>query len=102
LSAKIGFLGEVATKMANQKLGTTTHINNKPPGMCIPALTLTHKPSKVSLAHIDFAPDYFQISFLDLQHIISSQNLAAQAALRTVWPRGSFHAPSSNAGANRA
>jgi hypothetical protein len=41
------FFCEPATEMANLKLGTTPHINNRPPVICISALFLTCKPSDV-------------------------------------------------------
>jgi hypothetical protein len=49
---KSSFFCEKATEMANEMLGTTPHINNRPPGIHIPAL----------------------ISFLDSHYIISSLN----------------------------
>jgi hypothetical protein len=51
-SAKIEFFCEVATETANGKLGTTTHINNRPSGIHISALISKCKPSEVSF---DFA-----------------------------------------------
>jgi hypothetical protein len=78
--------------MVNGKLGTTPHINNRPPEIHISALVLSLKlqsyfldftqvPADLAgtgvvcpLALIRRAPDFLQKSFLDSQHVISSLN----------------------------
>jgi hypothetical protein len=46
-SAEIGFFCETATKTAYEKLGTTPHINNRPPGIYILALVSSRKLSEL-------------------------------------------------------
>jgi hypothetical protein len=46
-SAEIGFFCEAATKTAYGKLGTTLHINNRPPGIHISALVSSLKLSEL-------------------------------------------------------
>jgi hypothetical protein len=43
---KSGFC-EANIKTALQMLGRTSHLNNRPPGICISPLVLMHKPLKV-------------------------------------------------------
>jgi hypothetical protein len=46
-SAEIDFSCEATTKTANEKLGTTPHINNRPSGIHISTLILSCKPSEL-------------------------------------------------------
>jgi hypothetical protein len=47
LECRNHFFCEAATETRDQKLGKTTHINSRPPGIRIPALISLRQPSEV-------------------------------------------------------